>query len=175
MVAPQDRRSGGGHRPRRDLAVPGRPDPGEPGPETARGTGLAHPPGHPGLLAAGRRRLRLAPRSSRWCGGTSIDEKTTIVARARRHTGQAPRPGRVARQEFEYRWHDTLSLVAPMHVRSGEVLTEIITRNNAATFTAFFDRLEAAIDPGNEIHTILDNGSSHTAKHTKSWLAAHSS
>ncbi|MCX4441034.1 transposase [Streptomyces albidoflavus] len=30
-----------------------------------------------------------------------------------------------------------------------------------------------AIAPGKEIHVVLDNGSSHTAKHTKAWLAAH--
>ncbi|WP_349307961.1 MULTISPECIES: hypothetical protein [unclassified Streptomyces] len=54
-----------------------------------------------------------------------------------------------------------------LDVRSGEVLTEIITRNNLSTFTAFLDRLDAVIHPGKEIHVILDNGSSHTAKHTK--------
>lgn len=103
----------------------------------------------------------------------SIDEETAIAARSRRHPGQAPRPGRVARQEFEYRRHSTASLVAAMDVRSSEVLTEIIARNNAATFTAFLDRLDAVVDPGKEIHVVLDNGSSHTAKHTKTWLAAH--
>ncbi|MET8674946.1 transposase [Streptomyces albidoflavus] len=30
-----------------------------------------------------------------------------------------------------------------------------------------------AIVPGKEIHVVLDNGSSHTAKHTKAWPAAH--
>lgn len=56
---------------------------------------------------------------------------------------------------------------------TGEVLTEVITRNNAATFTAFLDQLDAAIAPGKEIHVVLDNGSSHTAKHTKAWLSGH--
>nr|QIY76728.1 IS630 family transposase [Streptomyces sp. RLB1-33] len=103
----------------------------------------------------------------------SVDEKTAIVARSRRHPGQTPRPGRITRQEFEYRRHGTTSLVAALDVRSGEVLTETIARNNAAAFTAFLDRLDAVIDPGKEIHIVLDNGSSHTAKHTKTWLAAH--
>ncbi|WP_051740757.1 IS630 family transposase [Streptomyces xylophagus] len=102
----------------------------------------------------------------------SVDEKTAIAARSRRHLGQAPPPGWIARQEFEYRRHGTASPVAALDVRSGQVLTEIITRNNAATFTAFLDRLDAVIDPSKEIHIVLDNGSSHTAKHTKTWLGS---
>jgi transposase len=49
----------------------------------------------------------------------------------------------------------------------------VIARNDAATFTAFLDQLNRAIAPDNEIHVVLDNGSSHTARHTKAWLAAH--
>lgn len=51
-------------------------------------------------------------------------------------------------------------------MRTGEVLTEVIARNNAAAFTAFLERLDRAIAPVKEIHVMLDNGSSHTAKHT---------
>lgn len=103
----------------------------------------------------------------------SIDEKTAIAARSRRHPGRPARPGEPAREEFEYRRHGTASLVAALDVRTGEVLTEVIARNDAVTFTAFLDQLDAAIAPGQDIHVVLDNGSSHTAKHTKKWLAAH--
>lgn len=58
-------------------------------------------------------------------------------------------------------------------MRTGELLTEVIARNDAVTFAAFLDRLDAAIAPRRDIHVVLDNGSSHTAKHTKKWLAAH--
>jgi hypothetical protein len=103
----------------------------------------------------------------------SIDEKTAIAARSRKHPTRPGAPGRRARQEFEYVRHGTASLVAALDVTSGEVLTEVITRNNAATFTAFLDQLDAAIEPGQDIHVVLDNGSSHTARHTKAWLADH--
>lgn len=43
----------------------------------------------------------------------------------------------------------------------------------AATFTAFLDQLDRAIAPGRKIHVVLGNGSSHTARHTKAWPAAH--
>ncbi|GAB3171273.1 transposase [Streptomyces incanus] len=60
-----------------------------------------------------------------------------------------------------------------MDVRTGEVPTEPIVRNSALAFTALLDRLDAVIDPGKETHVVLDNGSSHTAKHTKAWFEAH--
>ncbi|MFD8786169.1 transposase [Kitasatospora sp. NPDC059599] len=63
--------------------------------------------------------------------------------------------------------------MAALDVRTGEVLTEVIRRNDAATFTAFLDQLDLAIPPGKEIHVVLDNGSSHTARHTETWPAAH--
>ncbi|WP_434592930.1 IS630 family transposase [Streptomyces sp. A5-4] len=103
----------------------------------------------------------------------SIDEKTAIAARSRRHPGVPAAPGRDVREEFEYRRHGTASIVAAMDIRTGEVLSEPIVRNNAVTFTAFLARLDAVIEPGKEIHVVLDNGSSHTAKHTRKWFQAH--
>ncbi|MCW2942730.1 MAG: family transposase [Actinomycetia bacterium] len=58
-------------------------------------------------------------------------------------------------------------------MQTGEVLTEIIDRNDAVTFTAFLEQLDATIAPGQDIHVVLDNGSSHTARHTKKWLVDH--
>ncbi|MGY5031272.1 IS630 family transposase [Streptomyces sp. 900116325] len=87
--------------------------------------------------------------------------------------GRPARPGAPARQEFEYRRHGTASLAAALDVSSGEVLAEVIARNDAVTFAALLDRLDRVIPPDKEIHAVLDNGSSHTAKHTKAWLAAH--
>ncbi|MFJ7273554.1 IS630 family transposase, partial [Kitasatospora sp. NPDC098663] len=103
----------------------------------------------------------------------SIDEKTAIQARERRHPSQPARPGRAARREFEYRRHGTASIVAALDVTTGQTLTETIRRNDAATFTAFLGRLDRLMPRDKDIHVVLDNGSSHTAKHTKAWLAAH--
>lgn len=103
----------------------------------------------------------------------SIDEKTAIAARSRKHPGRPAAPGQAARQEFEYVRHGTASLMAAMDVCTGEVLTEIIARNNAVTFTGFLDLIDAVIPAGSNIHVVLDNGSSHTAKHTKAWFKAH--
>ncbi|WP_330247695.1 MULTISPECIES: transposase [unclassified Streptomyces] len=78
----------------------------------------------------------------------SIDERTAIQARERRYPSQPARPGRRARREFEYRRHGTVSIVAALDVTTGQTLIETIDRNNAATFTAFLDRLALATRQG---------------------------
>jgi transposase len=103
----------------------------------------------------------------------SVDEKTAIAARSRRHPGRPAGPGRPARQEFEYVRHGTVSISAALNVRTGEVLTQPIARNNAVTFISFLQMLDRSIAPGRPIHVVLDNGASHIARKTKAWLATH--
>jgi hypothetical protein len=83
--------------------------------------------------------------------------KTALAARSRRHPGRPARPGEPPRQEFEYRRHGTVSLVAALDVIGGEVLTEVIVRNDAATFTAFLNQLDQAIAPGKDIHVVISS------------------
>jgi len=103
----------------------------------------------------------------------SIDEKTAIAARSRKHPGQAVAPGRPARQEFEYVRHGTVSIIAALDVQTGQAITEPILRNDSVTFQQFLTKLDTSIDPAKAIHIVLDNGSSHAAKATRAWLAAH--
>jgi len=103
----------------------------------------------------------------------SIDEKTAIAARSRKHPDIPAAPGRPARREFEYKRHGTASLLAALDVASGQVLGEIIARNDADTFIGFLTMLDQHIAPDRPVHVVLDNGSSHTAKKTKAWLAEH--
>jgi transposase len=103
----------------------------------------------------------------------SIDEKTAIAARSRKHVGRRARPGRCARAEFEYIRHGTVSLVAALDVHNGEVLGRIIERNDSATFVSFLTEIDQTIHPTRQIYLIMDNGSSHRSKATTAWLAAH--
>lgn len=103
----------------------------------------------------------------------SIDEKTGIQAKTRKYPEIPLRPGRAARREFEYVRHGTVSIIAAMDVATGQVLTQRIGRNTSAAFTAFLTTLDKHLDPALRIHLILDNGSSHTARATRAWLAAH--
>lgn len=104
----------------------------------------------------------------------SVDEKTSIQAKQRKHPDQSARSGRWRRREFEYIRHGTASLFAALDVHSGEVLAEPIPgKNNSVNFCEFLDDIERSVDPGLAIHVILDNGSSHRSKYTNAWFAAH--
>lgn len=102
-----------------------------------------------------------------------IDEKTGIQAKYRKYPGQPPAPGRLARREFEYVRNGTVSIIAALDVASGQVVTEPVTRNDSATFTGFLHRLNQCIDPRLNIRIVMDNGSSHTSRATRAWIAAH--
>jgi transposase len=103
----------------------------------------------------------------------SVDEKTGIQAKQRIVHTTPPAPGKPLRREFEYRRHGTASLLAALEVHSGDVFATDIARNDSATFTAFLEQIDATVDHRLAIHLVLDNGSSHTSKETKAWLAAH--
>jgi transposase len=101
-----------------------------------------------------------------------VDEKTGIQAKHRRYPERPPRPGRLARREFEYVRNGTVSVIAALHVATGQVITEPIAANDSVTFTGFLSRLDQCIAPHLDIHLIMDNGSSHTSRHTRAWIAA---
>jgi len=103
----------------------------------------------------------------------SVDEKTAIGARSRRYPTKRCQPGQVERQEFEYRRHGTACLMAALNVHTGEVLAADAVRNDADNFIGFLERIDAATPAELTIHLVLDNGASHVAKRTKSWLADH--
>jgi transposase len=103
----------------------------------------------------------------------SVDEKTGIQAKSRKHPEIPARPGRDARREFEYVRPGTVSIIAAMNVTTSEVIAERIRRNNSQTFIAFLAMLHQMIPSCLRIHLIMDNGSSHTSAATRAWLAAH--
>lgn len=103
----------------------------------------------------------------------SVDEKTGIQAKERVAATAPAAPGRAGRYEFEYRRHGTASLLAAMDVHSGEVLGTDIARNNSVTFIDFLVDIDRNVAPSLEIHLVMDNGSSHTSKQTRKWLAEH--
>jgi hypothetical protein len=104
---------------------------------------------------------------------TCIDEKTGIQAKYRTYAEQPPRPGRLARREFEYVRNGTLSIIAALQVATGQVITEPIEHNDSVTFTGFLHRLDQCTDPARNIHLVMDNGPSHTSAATRAWIAAH--
>ena len=103
----------------------------------------------------------------------SIDEKTAIPARSRKHPTRPLGPGRPERQEFEYRRHGTACLIAALDVHTGEVIATDTPRNNSANFIAFLEGINTSVPKRKRVHIVLDNGSSHVSKVTKQWLTEH--
>jgi transposase len=103
----------------------------------------------------------------------SVDEKTGIQAKSRKHRTRRAGRGRPERREFEYVRHGTVSLMAALNVADGTVRPKIIGRNNSDTFLAFLTELDQDTPTHLRIHLVIDNGSSHTSKATRAWLAAH--
>jgi transposase len=81
----------------------------------------------------------------------SVDEKTGITARSRKHPDLPGAPGKRTRREFEYVRHGTVSIIAALDVHTGQVLTETIRRNDSDTFIRFLQLLDSSIAAGQDI------------------------
>lgn len=94
------------------------------------------------------------------------DEKTQLQALGRRHPTVAPKPGRPALVEFEYRRHGTLAYLAAWDVHHARLFDRV----EAKTGIEPFGRLVAqvmATEPYASARTvcwIVDNGSSHAGQ-----------
>jgi putative transposase len=99
----------------------------------------------------------------------SADEKTSIQALDRTQPLLPLKPHLIERRSHDYKRHGTTSLLAALEVHSGEVHGQCIERNNSRTFIAFLRRL-LRLYPGQELHVIVDNGSSHKSKETRAWV-----
>ena len=100
----------------------------------------------------------------------SIDEKTGIQAKSRKHPTQPLRAGQPERREFEYVRHGTASLIAALDVATGKVAASDVTRDDSAHFIEFLEQIDNSIDPELAVHVVIDNGSSHRSKATQTMV-----
>jgi len=102
----------------------------------------------------------------------SFDEKPCIQA-LERAQGWLKMPDGRALTGFahEYKRHGTSTLFAALNVATGQVLGGHFKRKRRVEFLAFMDRLVAA-HPGQELHVILDNLSTHRVEQ-EPWHKAH--
>lgn len=101
-----------------------------------------------------------------------IDEKTCIPARQRLHPDKPMRAGRPRRLEFEYERHGTVHLIAAFDVHTGRVIGECVDTNNSSAFIGFLCRLRRMF-PGERLHFVLDNGTTHRSRKTTKFMARH--
>jgi transposase len=103
----------------------------------------------------------------------SIDEKTGIQATAPTRPDTAPRAGRPARREHEYKRNGTQNLFASLEVHSGEVAAMTAKTRDRFDLIDFLEILDAGIPAGQEVVAITDNLSTRTAPEVEEWLAEH--
>lgn len=103
-----------------------------------------------------------------------VDEKTAIQALDRKDPRLPFSPGRAERHGFEYVRHGTLSLLAALDTKTGEVLGRTVASHTSQEFVAFLEDLVAGYAADQEIHVILDNLSTHKTKRVHQFLEDHS-
>jgi len=105
----------------------------------------------------------------------AFDEKSAIQALDRLQPVLPLSPGRAERHGFEYYRHGTVSLLAALNTRTGEVVGQTVPRHTSAVFVDFLTEVVGTQPRGTEIHVILDNLSTHKTKRVVEFLAAHPS
>jgi transposase len=101
-----------------------------------------------------------------------VDEKPSIQAleRAQGYL-RLPNGQAVRGQSHEYKRHGTTTLFAALEVETGRVTGMHAPRKRREEFLAFMNQVVAAY-PGQELHVVLDNFSTHKPKHD-AWLSRH--
>jgi hypothetical protein len=101
----------------------------------------------------------------------SFDEKTGMQAREDKHPMRPTEPGREVRREFEYKRHGTVTLLAALDVRTGEVIGEC-ARRTGDNLVAFFERI-AKQYPVGPVYVVLDNLNVHKGARWAEFNARH--
>lgn len=99
-----------------------------------------------------------------------VDEKTAIQALDRLDPVLPLSPGRAERHGFEYYRHGTLSLYAPLNVKSGKVTGKTTARHTSDDFIGFLREVISSCPSDQEIHIILDNLSAHKTQSVREFL-----
>jgi len=103
----------------------------------------------------------------------AVDEKSQIQALARAQPILPMDLGQPERRTHNYVRHGTLDLFAALNVVSGTVLAHCKRQHRAQDFVAFLREIDAHVEPGLEVHLVLDNLSTHRAPAVHRWLLRH--
>ncbi|WP_197058542.1 IS630 family transposase [Modestobacter caceresii] len=93
----------------------------------------------------------------------SADEKSQLQALRRRHPDLPPAPGRIRRQEFEYRRGGTLAYLAAYDVHAARVIGRCAPTTGIAPFGELVEQVMTTEPYASaaRVFWIVDNGSSH--------------
>jgi transposase len=105
----------------------------------------------------------------------SLDEKTSLQPRPRRHATKPAHPGNVPNLvEHEYTRDGALHLFAAFDTRTGQVYGQCYRRKRQKEFIPFLEYLDRAMPARlTLIHVVCDNVSVHHGKEVRKWLKRH--
>jgi hypothetical protein len=88
----------------------------------------------------------------------STDELTGVQALERKHPGLPMLPGKVARREFEYIRHGTLTFIINFDVATGQVIAPSVGKTRTeADYVAHIERTVATDPQASRWHFVVDN------------------
>jgi transposase len=104
----------------------------------------------------------------------SADEKSQLQALRRRHPDLPPAPGRVRRQEFEYRRGGTLAYLAGYDVHRGQVFGRCTPTTGIEPFTELVTQVmsQEPYVSARRVFWVVDNGSSHNGQRSVERMSA---
>lgn len=102
----------------------------------------------------------------------SVDEKTSIQALERTQPPLPMRSGRAVRHTHDYKRHGVVDLYAALEIATGKVTHALTDSHTAKDFLSFMNKVVRTY-PGEELHVILDNSSTHSTPDVKKWLKNH--
>lgn len=103
----------------------------------------------------------------------SVDEKTQIQALERTQTVLPLTTGRVKAISPKYKRHGTVDFFAALDIVTGRLIGKTYKAHKSSDFTDFLALIDRKIEPGLDIHVIVDNHSIHRSAETLDWLARH--
>lgn len=98
----------------------------------------------------------------------SFDEKSQIQALDRTQPGLPLKKGRAGTWTHDYKRYGTSTLFAALNVATGETIHECMPRHQE--FLNFLRKVERSVEPGLDIHVILDNYATHKHEAVRRWL-----
>ena len=99
-----------------------------------------------------------------------VDEKTGMQALSRKFPTKLAAPGQQGREEFEYRRHGTVTLIAAFNPHTGEVFGLVSRQRRQADLNAFMEALAVQF-PNKIIHIVWDNLNTHLDAKCQRWTA----
>lgn len=102
-----------------------------------------------------------------------LDEKPNLQVLERRRPTRPMLPGQIEHREFEYIRHGTVNFVVALVVHTGRMHGFCLDRNDGEHLRAILPELFRAHRRARRVHLIWDNGPSHVAEETTTWLRTH--